>query len=112
MDIKVRPLVVDDLFTVAKIIAKATDAGMKALANMKDASDREVGMAIITVGLTHAEKETKAWLADLVGITPEELGNMPVMTALDIAEQLIEQEDIQAFFTRASALAKKLVDKK
>ena len=112
MDIQVRPLIVDDLFAVAKIIAKATSEGMKALASMQDASEREVGMAIVTVGLAHAEKETKAWLADLVGKTPEELSKMPIMTALDIAEQLAEQEDIKVFFTRAKDLAKKLAGKK
>jgi len=112
MNIKVRPLVVDDLFAVAKIIAKATGEGMKALASMQDASEREVGIAIVTVGVAHAEKETKAWLADLVGKTPEELAKMPIMTALDIAEQLAEQEDIKAFFTRAKDLAKKLAGKK
>lgn len=112
MVVKVRPLCVNDLFAVAKIIAKATGEGMKALANMQDASEREVGMAIVTVGITHAEKETKAWLADLVGKTPEELSKMPIMTAMDIAEQLAEQEDIKVFFTRANALAKKLAGKK
>lgn len=112
MVVKVRPLCVNDLFAVAKIIAKATGEGMKALANMQDASEREVGMAIVTVGVAHAEKETKAWLADLVGKTPEELAKMPIMTALDIAEQLAEQEDIKVFFTRANALAKKLAGKK
>lgn len=112
MDIKVRPLVVDDLFAVAKIIAKATGEGMKALASMQDASEREVGMAIVTVGVAHAEKETKAWLADLIGKTPEELGKMPMTAALDIVEQLAEQEDLRAFFTRASALAKKLGGRK
>ena len=112
MDIKVRPLVVDDLFAVAKIIAKATGEGMKALANMQDAGETEVGMAIVTVGVAHAEKETKAWLADLVGKTPEELSKMPIMTAMDIAEQLAEQEDIKVFFTRANVLARKLAGKK
>ena len=112
MDTKVRPLIVDDLFAVAKIIAKATGEGIKALASMQDASEREVGMAIVTVGVAHAEKETKAWLADLVGKTPEELSKMPIMTAMDIAEQLAEQEDIKVFFTRANALAKKLAGKK
>ncbi len=112
MVVKVRPLCVNDLFAVAKIIAKATGEGMKALASVQDASEREVGMAIVTVGITHAEKETKAWLADLVGKTPEELAKMPIMTALDIAEQLAEQEDIKVFFTRANALAKKLAGKK
>lgn len=112
MVVKVRPLCVNDLFAVAKIIAKATGEGMKALASMQDASEREVGMAIVTVGVAHAEKETKAWLADLVGKTPEELAKMPIMTAMDIAEQLAEQEDIKIFFTRAKDLAKKLAGKK
>ena len=112
MSIEVRPLIFDDLFAVAKIIAKATGEGMKALANIQDAGEMEVGMAIVTVGVAHAEKETKAWLADLVGITPEELGKMPMTTAIDIVEQLAEQEDIRTFFTRANALAKKLAGKK
>ena len=112
MTVKVRPLCVNDLFSVAKIIAKATGEGMKALANMQDAGEREVGMAIVTVGVAHAEKETKAWLADLIGKKPEELGKMPMTTALDIVEQLAEQEDIKTFFTRASALAGKMGGKK
>jgi len=112
MTVKVRPLCVNDLFSVAKIISKATGEGLKALADMQETSEKEVGMAIIAVGLAQAEDETKAWLADMIGKTPEELGKMPVMTALDIAEQLAEQEDIKVFFTRASALAKKLAGKK
>ena len=112
MMVKVRPLCVNDVFAVAKIIAKATGEGMKALTNVQDAGEMEVGMAIVTVGVAHAEKETIAWLADLVDKTPEELAKMPIMTAMDIAEQLAEQEDIKAFFTRANALAKKLAGKK
>ena len=110
--VKVRSLCVNDLFSVAKIISKATGEGLKALADMQETSEKEVGMAIIAVGLAQAEDETKAWLADIIGKTPEEFGGMPPTVALDIVEQLMEQEDLQAFFTRASALAGKMGGKK
>jgi hypothetical protein len=112
MVVKVRPLCVNDLFAVAKIISKAAGEGVKALSGMQGASEEEVGLAVVTIGIGHAEDETKAWLADLIGKTPEEFGKMPPTAALDIVDQLADQEDLRAFFSKAGGLAKKLGGKK
>ncbi len=111
MDIKVRPLVVDDVFTVASMLSKITKIARVELAiALKDGKKQnptELGMVLFQSIFTGAEEELKVWLANLIGKTKDEFVAMPAITVIGVVEALAKHEDILDFFAQASRLTLK-----
>lgn len=114
MEIKIRQLQVQDIFTVARMLGKITKGARVELASAlagKKANPTEMGMVIFQSVVTEAEEDLKAWLASMAGVEVAEFGKMPATALLDVIEGLFEQEGIKDFFARASSLATKLPGK-
>lgn len=110
MEIKVRPLITDDLFAVAYMLSKITKGAKAELAQAlsgEESNPTEIGILLFQSVFIEAKEDLKAWLASLVGKTTEEFGNLPLMTFMEIIEALMEQKDATDFFARASQLAAK-----
>ena len=95
--VTVRELTVDDVFAVGHLL------GTVQIPQGKD--PQQVGVTMLQSVLAEGGPEIKAWLADMCGLTPDELGKLPASTVLDVIEQLKAQEGIKDFFTRAARLA-------
>lgn len=114
MNIKVRELNVEDIFSVARMLGKITKGARLQLASAltgKKTNPTELGMVLFQSLVTDAEEDLKAWLASLAGKELAEFKTMPATAALDVVEGLFTQEGIKDFFSRASSLATKLTGK-
>ncbi len=116
---KVRPLSVEDVFTVARMLSKLTRGARTELAaalvdkkvegesegeEIKKPDYMEVGMAMFQSLFVETEADLKAWLANLIGATVEEFGVMPATTVIDVVEGVIHQDGSTDFFARVSRL--------
>lgn len=111
MEIKIRELNVDDIFTVARMLGKITKGARLDLAQAlttKKPNMTELGMALFQSVFTEAEEDLKAWLADIIGEDKAAFGKMPGSVVLDIVEQLIDQGGIRDFFGRALSMVDKM----
>jgi len=108
VEIKVRPLIVTDVFAVAHMLSKVTKGARVELASAMSAKKKpdptELGMVLFQSMFSEAEEDLKAWMADLIGKPREEFEVMKATTVIDIIEALIKQEDIRDFFGRVSSL--------
>ena len=114
MEIKVRLLIVDDVFTVTRMLSKVTKGARAELAQAlsdkkkgKNPAPTELGLALVQTLFVEAEEDLKAWLASLIGKTPDEFKAMPATALIDIVEALMKQEGILDFFGRVSHLVTK-----
>ena len=111
-NIEVRPLTVEDVFTVTRILSKVTKGAREELAKALSDKDKpdptELGIAIFQSIFTDVEEDLKAWFADLIGKSKEELVAMPATTVIDIVEALTKQEGATGFFGRVSQLVSKV----
>lgn len=111
--IEVRPLVVTDVFTIARMLSKVTKGARTEIASAitaKEDNPTELGMAIFQGVFIEAEEDLKGWLASLVGKPKEEFEVMPATAIIDIIDELIKQEGIKDFFVKASQLATRLTE--
>ena len=111
MEVEIRTMNVNDVFTVARILGKITkSARMELVAAFKGkkVDPTYLGMVLIQSLCVEAELELKAWLADVIGKDVEEFGKMPGAVVLDIVEQMMGQADIRDFFARAFSLVTKI----
>lgn len=135
MEVEVRPLVVDDVFIIARMLSKVTKGAKKELAEALKAKSlilskedwdklspkeqeenaegmieqpdlTELGMTFFQCMFVETEEDLKTWLANLISKTKEEFIIMPATTVIDIIEKLVNQEDIKDFFGRVSQLVK------
>jgi hypothetical protein len=72
------------------------------------ASSAQVGIALFSAVMAHAESDFKAWLADIAEISVEEFEKKPFDYPLEVLEQIAEKEDLTRFFERAKNLLKKM----
>jgi hypothetical protein len=72
------------------------------------AGNAQVGIAIFSAVMQHAETDFKAWLADIAEMTTEEFEKMPFDYPLELLENLAEQEDLSRFFERVKKLMGKM----
>ena len=122
MDIEVRPLDVDDVFQVVKMLGKITRSAREELvellrsdtepeleegveAEKKKADPVMVGLIIFQCLFTELEEDLKEWMASLVNKSSAEFSKMPAIVVIDLIETLARQEDVRGFFARASRLA-------
>ena len=120
MDIEVRPLEVDDVFQVVKMLGKITRSAREELVELlrpdteselaegveaKKADPVMVGLIIFQCLFTELEEDLKEWMASLVNKSSAEFSKMPAIVVIDLIETLVRQEDVRGFFARASRLA-------
>ena len=111
MDVEVRKMNVNDVFTMARILGKITKSArleLVAAFKGKKVDPTYLGIVLVQSICVESEQELKAWLADVIGKDPEEFGKMPGATVLDIVEQMMGQADIRDFFARAFSLVTKI----
>jgi len=120
--IKVRDLTVKDRIKLAdliiSVVAKTGDESLlKMFVSSKEKGSGEglnkenyaaIGVRVFLSLLQNLEEETRAWFADLVGLTVEEFYTLPFSTELVILDQITSKEDFDTFFNAASALFKKM----
>ncbi len=113
MEIKVRPVQVDDVFAVAKMLGKITKGARLEIAAMiveKGGKDKtsatEFALVLFQSLFIDAEDDLKSWLAELIGVKKSVFAKMPASTVIEVIEQLASQEGIRGFFAKASLLAK------
>jgi len=105
MDIEVRPLIVDDVFTVAAILSKGTKAGLAAVVKAEGkVNPTEVGIGSFLSLFVDTKEELKAWLADLIGKTKEEFISMPPTTLITVIKELRKQEEFSDFLAQVKEL--------
>lgn len=116
MSIEVREVIVDDVFTVTRMLSKVTKGARAELAQAlsdkkkgKNPDPTELGLALVQTLFVETEEDLKAWLASLVGKTTDEFKAMPANTVVDIVDGLVKQEGIMDFFERVSRLVTKAV---
>lgn len=113
MDIEVRALAVDDIFTVARMLSKVTKAARAelatALVEQEEGKENptELGMVLFQTLFIESEDDLKDWLASLVEKTTEEFGKLPAVALVHIVECLIAQEGVADFFAQVSQLVTK-----
>jgi hypothetical protein len=112
MDIEVRPLIVEDVFIVARMLSKVTKGARAELSTALSAKEKpdptELGIALFQSMFIDVEEDLKAWLADIIGKSKEDLIAMPATTMIDIIEALTRQESAKGFFGRVSQLVAKV----
>jgi hypothetical protein len=101
----IRPLRVDDVFTVAGMLHKGTKAELaKAVKTDGSANPTELGLGFFLSLFVETREELKAWLADLIGITPEEFSSKPPAALLQVIDLLRAQEDFKDFLASVKEL--------
>ena len=122
--IEVRPLEVDDVFWVVRMLGKITRGARDELVELlrpdvdpglaegegvetekKKADPVMVGLVIFQCLFTDLEADLRDWMASLVGKSSAEFSKMPAVAVIDLIETLVRQEDVRGFFERASSLA-------
>ncbi len=109
MDIKVRDLNVDDVFTVAEMLGKITKSARAELIRAiekKKINPMEIGMVFAQSLCVEAKEDMKAWMAELVEKPVKEFGKMPPRTLIEIVKQLAEKDDIKDFLAQVSLRVK------
>jgi hypothetical protein len=72
------------------------------------ASNAQVGIAIFSAVMAHAETDFKTWMADIAEISVEEFEKKPFDYPLEVIEEIAEKEDLTRFFERAKNLMGKI----
>lgn len=103
--ITIRPLTNRDTKTVARILGKALGIqGAQGFMTMVG-DDVQVDLfKAIGIVLSEQSDELMAWLADLIGKTPEQFDEMPPATTPAVIEALKGQEDFKDFLAGVSRL--------
>lgn len=100
MKYTMRSLKTSDIFAMSKILKKM-DLKIKIPA---DATPTEIGILLfqkIFENVHLAETEVNSFLADLVGMSPEEFGNLPLEDTLEIFRLFKEQKGFSNFLKLA-----------
>lgn len=105
---QVRSLNAKDLFKMTKILSVISGELRDSLKDVdfEKVDSQFLGIIIVEAAMKHAETQLKEFLADLVGMTPEEFEQEPFDAPITILTTLAEQEDLKAFFTKAKGLMK------
>lgn len=100
-----RELKTADIFKMSKILKK-----IDITIDAEGKSSMQLGAEIILGAIENfhmAEKEITAFLADLIGITPKQFGELPITETMKYMEQFKELEGIESFFKLAGKQSKK-----
>jgi len=123
MDIKIRSLTIWDQRLLASMIKKVGEkAGNDQLLNImvkgtankneEKASDDSTYITILIkvldLLLSTLESDVTPWLANLLGVSPEEYMRLPFDTDVKVIQQIIDAPEITSFFSGAWHLSKKI----
>lgn len=106
-ELKLRPIVTRDLFTVVKVVVPRLDMiRIREIMSSMPADDKGrneyfqvAGMEILMMVLNVAvEEEIQEWLADLVGLTHEQFLDSSVDTSFKIVQLLWQNEEVSRLF--------------
>lgn len=101
-----RVLKFNDVFKMSKILKKIKVGDE---VNLDGKNQTEVGVELfmaIFENLDKAQSEVNDFLGELVGITGEEFGNLPIGDSLKHIEEFKKQPGLGAFFKAAGKLMK------
>lgn len=101
--VAVRKLRASDVRTVARILGPQ----VKNLPTGKDVEASNIGRDLFASILSDNMDDLWAWLADLAGMTSDQLDEQPMHVPLDIIERVMEDEDIGPFGERLRQLLTK-----
>lgn len=96
---EIRPLQIDDLFTISRILGKSS-------VNAEKLTGSEGAWLRLMESLCEASDDLLAWLADLVGKEVKEFSAMPAAAIYDIVEKLSQQAGFQDFLLWVDILSK------
>lgn len=99
----VRPLKAGDVRTVARILAPQ----IRNLPSGKSADPESIGRDLFASMLEKNTDELWAWLADLAGMTSQELDDQPMTAPFDIIQKVLEDDDIGPFAKQLQSLLSK-----
>lgn len=106
---EIRRLEVRDVFTVARMLSKVAGGVksqmMSAMQDRDSINPMELGIDMFTSLFVETEDDMKGWMASLINKEQADFEVMPALTILDLIEGLAKQEDVRAFFIRASSLS-------
>tara|TARA_R100001530_G_scaffold115282_1_gene82203 strand:+ start:339 stop:737 length:399 start_codon:yes stop_codon:yes gene_type:complete len=95
---EVRELKAKDLKTVAKMLGKLKASNVAEIfKSAETASPMQTGVALFQILAADVTDEIYEWLADLAGLTVEELDELPAATPVDIVKELVSRGDWKSF---------------
>lgn len=103
-EIKVRRLCTKDLYMVGSMLKGAMPEIRKL--DLKGGEDKkeEIGKELFMILVNACYDEAWDWLADVAGMTRDELMEASLDTPLEIVQQISKSEDVAGFFKRVSQL--------
>lgn len=115
-DIKVRKLNAGDIYRVATLVSSELDL-INEIAKRRDGEGQEeyqtrVGGELLKAISGRHLAELWDWIADLAGMTVEELNQSPMDTPLVVIEEVIGGDDVAGFTAAVRKLAQKLTAKR
>lgn len=100
MTYEMRKIKTGDIYKMSRILKK-----LNIKTDLKDGiSMTQAGVQVFQKALENlhqAENEVNEFMADLVGITPEEFSDLPIGETAKIFKQFQKQEDLSTFFKLA-----------
>lgn len=100
MTYEMRKIKTGDIYKMSRILKK-----LNIKTDLKDGiSMTQAGVQVFQKALENlyqAENEVNEFMADLVGITPEEFADLPIGETLKIFNEFRKQEDIKTFLELA-----------
>lgn len=106
--VQIRSLHGDDVFTLAPILADQLQHAQQL--SVEGRGESEVGVAVLHRALTQSLPQLRPWIADLAGITPEQLKEKPVDFPIQVLQQLMDSGELsQDFFGQVRRLAESLM---
>lgn len=99
----IRELKARDMKTLAKLLGKVNPENFKSISTAVKgkAEPMEVGLAALEI-LAKSTDDIYAWLADLAGMTPEQLDEQGFGAPVEIVKELFQRGDFKDFFVRIS----------
>lgn len=108
MAVEARQLQTKDLFAAARIFKDARADVLATIAETKatnpEATQEEMGFALIFGLLNQADTSVRALLSDIAQRTPEQFDVMPLTDLMSLIEQIVGQEDWSGFLGRLSTV--------
>ena len=102
MDVKIRQLVTDDIFDLSRICAIIIKKVKKSInVDIGGMTDREAGMEMIlnaAENLHLAKDEVKELLANITGLTVDEVAKLPVEQTFELINEIKKIPYILDFF--------------
>lgn len=100
---EIRDLKAKDTKTLIKMLGKLTPSARSEIVNIikgvgKEKADFEsIAIALFQV-LASVADDIYAWLADMAGLTIEQLDELPASTPIDIIKEIGKKEGLKSFF--------------